>query len=223
MIGIGAVEVGHDGRMTIVRSIDRFMATHQWNHNSHYHRWIRRQLPSTRSRALDVGCGTGDLARLLARRVGVVEGIDVDPAMIDAARRVGTPPGCTFTLGSLHDLPPGRRYDAITAVAVLHHMPFADALGRLVDMLVPDGTLLVVGCYRETSAVDRAVSLAAVPTNVAMGLYKGRAQPPLSMTAPTASPAMTLPEIRRVAGELLPGYRLRRALFWRYLLRYTAP
>lgn len=208
--------------MTIVRRIDRFMAAHAWSHNAHYHPWIMRRLPATMSGALDVGCGTGDLARLLARRAAVVEGIDVEPAVIDAARRVGAPPGCTFTVAALDDLPPGRRYDAITAVAVLHHVPFADALRRLVGMLDPGGTLLVVGCYRMAGAVDRAVGLAAVPTNMAMGLYKGSARPPLSMAAPTASATMTLPEIRGVADALLPGHRLRRALFWRYLLRYTA-
>lgn len=206
----------------LVASIDRFMATHAWSHNAHYHRWIMAQLPPTPARALDVGCGTGDLVRLLARRSTRVEGIDADPTVIDTARRTGAPPGCTFSVASIDDLAPGPRYDAITAVAVLHHVPFAAAVRRLVEVLAPGGTLVVVGCYREASAADRAVSLAAVPANMAMGLVKGHERPPPSMTAPVASPTMTLPEIRRVADELLPGHRLRRGLFWRYLLRYTA-
>lgn len=207
----------------LVATIDRFMATHAWSHNAHYHRWILAQLPSTLSSALDVGCGTGDLARLLAGRSTRVEGIDADPAMIDVARRTGAPPGCTFTATTIEDLPPGPRYDAITAVAVLHHVPFAAAVRRLVGALAPGGTLVVVGCYREAGAVDGAVHLAAVPANVAMGLVKGRSQPPQSMTAPVAAPTMTLAEIRSVADELLPGHRLRRGLFWRYLLRWSAP
>jgi hypothetical protein len=34
---------------------------------------------------------------------------------------------------------------------------------------------------------------------------------------------MTLAAIRETAERVLPGFHLRRGLFWRYLLRYTAP
>jgi hypothetical protein len=43
------------------------------------------------------------------------------------------------------------------------------------------------------------------------------------MSAPVAAPATTLPEIRQTALRVLPGARVRRRLFWRYSLRYTAP
>ena len=145
------------------------MATHAWSHNAHYHRWIMRQLPQTMTRALDVGCGTGDLVRALAQRAAMVDGIDIDAEMINQAR-LSSPLSerTSFTVASLLDLPARERYDVITAVAVLHHMPFQDALRGLAATLAPGGTLLVVGCYREGSVTDRAVSMAAVPANVAM-------------------------------------------------------
>jgi 2-polyprenyl-3-methyl-5-hydroxy-6-metoxy-1,4-benzoquinol methylase len=211
----------------LVARVDRFMATHSWSHNEWYHPWILRQLPRTMSRALDVGCGTGDLVRVLARRSATVEGIDIDPTVLGLARQASSLSERTsFSLASVLDLPARQRYDAITAVAVLHHVPLADALRRLADALVPGGTLLIVGCYREESAGDRALSLAAVPANMAIGLYKSRGRkvaPPLSMSAPTAPATETLSVIRDVAHDLLPGFSLRRGLFWRYLLRYTAP
>ena len=52
----------------LVTRINRFNAAHAWNHNDFYRRWILRQLPRTIPRALDVGCGAGDLARVLAER-----------------------------------------------------------------------------------------------------------------------------------------------------------
>jgi SAM-dependent methyltransferase len=136
-------------------------------------------------RALDVGCGTGDLVRTLGRRTATVDGIDCDPTMIAQARHSAPPSErTTFTLASL------------------------------------------VGCYKEDSLSDRALSLAAVPANLAVGLYKSRGHrvpPPSSMRAPSAPATMTLTAIRETAERVLPGFHLRRALFWRYLLRYTAP
>jgi 2-polyprenyl-3-methyl-5-hydroxy-6-metoxy-1,4-benzoquinol methylase len=210
----------------LVTRINRFNAAHAWNHNDFYHRWILRRLPRTITRALDVGCGTGDLARTLAGRATQVEGIDTDSTMIDHARRLSPPSRhLSFRVASLLDLPPGRRYDVITAVAVVHHTPFAEAIRRLAAVLSPGGTLFIVGCYREESLSDLAVSLVAIPANMAIGLHRSRSRqaPPLSMSAPIAPANMTLAAIRDAAGNLLPGFRLRRGLFWRYLLRYTAP
>jgi hypothetical protein len=58
-----------------------------------------------------------------------------------------------------------------------------------------------------------------------MGLARsrGRAGARVAMSAPVAAPATTLPEIRQAALRVLPGARVRRRLFWRYSLRYTAP
>jgi 2-polyprenyl-3-methyl-5-hydroxy-6-metoxy-1,4-benzoquinol methylase len=212
---------------TATTRIDRFMARRPWSHNQHYHRWLLRQLPDSISRALDVECGTGELARLLARRAGHVDAIDTDSAMVDQARRTtrGETP-VRFSLGSVLDLTAQGRYDAITAVAVLHHVDLAAALHQMRAALAPGGTLLVVGCYREATLSDRALSLAAVPANIAVGLMKrptGTDTPPASMTAPTAAPSTTIADVRNIARGQLPGVRIHRALFWRYLLRYSAP
>ena len=49
-------------------------------------------------RALDVGCGTGALAYVLAEQVGEVVGVDESEAYIAAARE-HAPAGCTFVVG----------------------------------------------------------------------------------------------------------------------------
>lgn len=209
----------------LVARIDRFMADRGWSHNEFYHRWILRRLPSTMSRALDVGCGTGDLVRALARRAAHVDGIDRDADMIDQARRSSPAGGRTsFTVASLLDIPTSPRYDAVTAVAVLHHVPFAEAVRHLAALLAPGGTLLVVGCYQQERR-DRALDLIAVPANMVIGSYRRRRHrgAPASMTAPTAPATMPFSAVRATAQRMLPGCHLRRALFWRYLLHYTAP
>jgi hypothetical protein len=109
-------------------------------------------------------------------------------------------------------------------------MPF-EVVSQLRQALAPGGVLLILGCYRDASWSDYALGTAAVPLNLvarsvsAAGsrlAARGRAPGP-GTAAPVRPPAMTLLEIRREAGRLLPGCRIRRLLFWRYLLHYQAP
>jgi hypothetical protein len=92
-------------------------------------------------------------------------------------------------------------------------------------VLAPRGTLVIIGCYRPATAADAATGLLAVPANMLMGLAKSRGQAAarVAMSARTAAPSASLAEIRAAAARVLPGARIRRRLFWRYSLRYTAP
>lgn len=206
----------------IFRALELFHAAHPWDHNAHYHRWILRQLPSRFDRALDVGSGSGDLARLLASRAGAVHGIDVDPTIVARAREftdLAAP--VTFTVGdALNEIPPGP-YDVITCVATIHHLPFSDALTCFRKHLAPGGSLVVVGLARQQSRSDFLLDAIAIPSNVAMAWIKNkghRAPRPASMTAPTRPATMTFTDILRDAHYVLPGALMRRRVFWRYTL-----
>ncbi|MFG2289621.1 class I SAM-dependent methyltransferase [Streptomyces sp. NPDC048595] len=206
----------------VLRALDAFNAAHPWDHNAHYHRWILRQLPRRFDTALDVGCGSGDLVRLLATRADEVRGLDSDPAIISRAQRL-TPPGAavTFTLADALTGVPAGPYDVITCVATLHHLPCAEALAVLRRHLAPGGTLVVVGLSRAQTAGDHLLGAAASPLNAAVGWLKNkgrRAPRPASMTAPTRPAEMSFSDIVRAAHATLPGARLRRRLFWRYTL-----
>ncbi|GGX02729.1 class I SAM-dependent methyltransferase [Streptomyces lomondensis] len=206
----------------ILHALDRFHAARPWDHNAHFHPWILRQLPTRVGSALDVGCGSGDLARLLAARAGRVHGIDADPA-ITARARESTPPSApvTYTVADAPAGLPDHAYDAITCVAVLHHLPFTEALTAFRDRLAPGGTLVIVGVHRAQSPVDHLLALASVPLNIVMALLKNRgrrAARPVAMSARTRPADMTFSEIVREARAVLPGARLRRRLLWRYTL-----
>ncbi len=208
----------------LLHALDRFNAAHPWDHNAHYHRWILRQLPGRFDKALDIGSGSGDLARLLATRAKTVHGIDSDPAIVARAQEL-TPAAApvTFTAADALTGIPADSYDVITCVATIHHLPFTEALPHFRRHLAPGGTLVVVGLWRAQTPVDHLLGTTAIPLNAATGWIKnkGRTAPrPVSMTAPTRPPAMIFPDIVAATRHALPGARLRRRLFWRYTLTW---
>jgi 2-polyprenyl-3-methyl-5-hydroxy-6-metoxy-1,4-benzoquinol methylase len=211
----------------VLQRLDRFNAAYPWDHNARYHRWILRQLPRRFDRALDVGSGSGDLARLLARRAAAVKGIDSDPVITAQAQRL-TPAALPVTFAvadAISEFPAGS-YDVITCVATIHHLPFTEALTSFRRHLAPGGTLVIVGLSRTQTLADHLISTAAIPANAAMGWLKNKGRPslrPVSMTAPTRPADMTFDDILRETRDILPGARLRRRLFWRYTLVWNQP
>jgi SAM-dependent methyltransferase len=208
----------------VIARIDRFNAAHPWSHNDFYHRWLLRQLPRRLPRTIDIGCGTGNLVLAIAERADVAEGIDTDPAVIARARqRAEARPNAVFAVRDLMDIAADGQYTAVTAVASLHHMPLAEALSQMRALLAPGGRLVIIGCYALTPA-DHLVELAASPANMIMGLLKAAnaREARIAMSAPTAVPQHTLADVRQAAARVLPGARIRRRLFWRYTLTYTA-
>jgi SAM-dependent methyltransferase len=121
---------------------------------------------------------------------------------------------------------PAGRYDCVACLASLHHLPFT-TVAALRQALAPGGVLLVLGCYRQRTAADYAVALAAAPLNLAArlavaALERARGAAP-GPKPPIAPAAMTLRQVREEAARLLPGCTVRRLLFWRYLLVFRRP
>ncbi|MFI7452407.1 class I SAM-dependent methyltransferase [Nonomuraea sp. NPDC049714] len=186
-----------------------------FNHNDHYHRLLLRQVPPEAQRGLDVGCGTGLFARRLAARGLDVDAVDPSEEVIAAAPAID---GVRFVQADITAMPlPKGRYDFISCLASLHHMPFGTVSG-LREALAPGGVLAVLGCYRGSSWSDHLVSAAAVPVNAAARLALSGRPAASPVQAPVATASMTLDEVRSQAADLLPGAGIRRLLFWRYLL-----
>jgi SAM-dependent methyltransferase/DNA-binding MarR family transcriptional regulator len=95
----------------------------------------------------DLGCGTGELAALLARFVRRVVAVDAEANMLEAAR--GRLAGCSrveLRQGGLEALPVARaELDLACVVLVLHHLPEpASAFAELARVVRPGGRALVV-------------------------------------------------------------------------------
>lgn len=95
-------------------------------------------------RVLDAGCAKGKFSARLVAEGAEVTGVDVSPALIQAARRRQLP--AHFEVGSVTALPfPDASFDAAIIIEVLEHVPDLDAaLTELGRVLRPGGSLLVV-------------------------------------------------------------------------------
>jgi SAM-dependent methyltransferase len=106
---------------------------------------VRRARPHCRT-LLDVGCGTGEHARLLGEVHGFeVDGVDIDPAMLAIAR---TRSHGRFDVADMTDFHLGRCYDGVLnlfgAIASAVTVPrLRDTLACMRDHLAPSGVAIV--------------------------------------------------------------------------------
>ncbi|MEU8823848.1 class I SAM-dependent methyltransferase [Streptomyces sp. NPDC048636] len=204
------------------------MSRSYWNHNVHYHPLVLGAVPDGCGAALDVGCGDGLLVRELAARAATVTGVDRSAEMIRTAREAdppGTPPRVTYLEADFLDAARGRLpaggYDFISAVAVVHHLDFAETLRAMAGLLAPGGRLTVVGLATNRTPLDWIISGAGVPAAAILHRRHGGVRDPAGM--PVRMPAMSWGQVRREARRLLPGCRFRRHLLWRYSLLWDKP
>ncbi|TQL70296.1 methyltransferase family protein [Nocardioides albertanoniae] len=99
--------------------------------------------------ALEIGGGTGLLARALADDLGTVVVTDVSPGMVEAAARALDDPrydGWEARLYDIeHDPLPEDRFDLVMAQLALHHMGDVPAVvRRCAELLRPGGSVALV-------------------------------------------------------------------------------
>jgi SAM-dependent methyltransferase len=96
------------------------------------------------TRVLDAGCGTGRVAIELARRGFNVTGVDIDPTMLDSARRKA--PELRWVLADLATLALGEQFDAVVLAGnvMLFVGPGNEriVLGHVARQLGPGGVLV---------------------------------------------------------------------------------
>jgi SAM-dependent methyltransferase len=94
---------------------------------------------------LDAGCGTGRVARELARRGIEVVGVDADGSMVSTARRLS--PDLTWVVADLTELHLGRAFDVVVMAG---NVPIFAAEGS--------HEALVAGCARHVAEGGALIS-----------------------------------------------------------------
>jgi SAM-dependent methyltransferase len=163
---------------------------------------IARRIVETvgmRTRVLEIGCGTGALARAMARRGAIVTAVDGAPRMIDIAR--SRTPGhlaIDYRVGDLARLSP-RGFDVAIAIGPVRPLSLRDALVRMAAAVAPGGTLWWIGPFAARG----------------FSSWLSRAQSDHDLLA--------LAEIRHIAAQALPGAIVRRHLGARCSVRWSRP
>ncbi|MEU4690271.1 class I SAM-dependent methyltransferase [Actinoplanes sp. NPDC023714] len=106
-------------------------------------------------RALDLGCGTGDLAIALARLGFQVTGVDFSPTAVDQARAKAAAEGLTveFEVADATRLRLTKRFDSIFDSGLLHSLvrtgaDYPSYIGKLPLISAPGATLFVLAVSR---------------------------------------------------------------------------
>ncbi len=221
---------------TVREDFDRLADLSQedgWDHNAHYHAFLLRQLRPRCSEALEVGCGTGTFARLLAERCERVLAIDLSPRMVEVAKDHSKGlPNVEYAVADANSWEfPEERFDCLASITTLHHLPLAPTLRKMGRALRPGGTLLVLDLYRARSPADYLVGAAGFPASKALRLAKtgalsGRQLPELRRAWEEHGGTdvfSILAEVRDACDTELPGAKVRRHLLWRYSVVWRKP
>jgi SAM-dependent methyltransferase len=200
-----------------------------WNHNDHYHDFLLSHLPARIGSALDIGCGTGTFARLLAARANHVLAVDLSAEMLRLAReRSAHFPQIEYRQADVLTWAwPVNAFDCLASIATLHHLPLEHALPKMKAALKPGGTLLILDLRQIEGADDLFRTALAISLNAAYRLTSKRQMPdsPEKQAAWDAHgkddvyPRVS--DVKRLCAHVLPGAQVRKHLFWRYSLVWT--
>ncbi len=195
-----------------------------WDHNSHYGDFLLKHIPQDCESALEIGCGTGAFARLVAKRAGRVLALDLSPQMIQIAReRSQEYANIDFRVANVLEWKfPAGQFDCVASIATLHHLPMEEMLTKMKSALKANGTLLVLDLFQGEGLPDVLRSALAVLVSTTLKLIKtGRVRPSRAEREAWAEHGqrdsyLPLSQVRKICEDVLPGAQVRKHLLWRY-------
>jgi ubiquinone/menaquinone biosynthesis C-methylase UbiE len=195
-----------------------------WDHNAHYHEFLLSRIPEGCREILEIGCGTGEFSRLLARRAGRVLALDLSPQMIRIAEaRSKLYPNIEFVRGDVMSCQfADEQFDCVATLTTLHHLPFETVLKKIRKALQPGGVFVCLDLYQRSRLTDWLFDGVAYPVNLFLRLVKtGKLRAPREVREAydehgKTDTYLTLRQIEQVCARVLPGARVSRHLFWRY-------
>lgn len=111
-------------------------------------------LGESRGRVLDVGCGTGKIARSLVNHVDGIDAVDFSQEMIRVGKSLsnGDHPNLRWISGRVEDVQLYSPYCMVTAGASIHWMGWNVVFPKLEEVLTTDGYLVIINGDRPVGA-----------------------------------------------------------------------
>ena len=124
--------------------------------------WITERWSAAGKRVLDVGCGGGVLTESLAKAGAEAAGIDASAALVQIARAHAAEAGLAIDYQAVtaeaHALALPGRFDALTCMELLEHVPDpAGLLAACHTLLAPGGELFLSTINRTPAAFGSAI------------------------------------------------------------------
>ena len=179
----------------------------------------------------DIGCGTSEFTRLLAKQAQNVVAIDLSPNTIEIAQeRSREYTNIDFQVADIMQWEfPKEHFDAIVSIAALHHLPVEQLLPNLQAALVPGGKLVILDLLKYESIQDSLSDIIAVPLNWTLQRLRNSQ----IKRSPEALEAMrehlrtdeylTLSQVRKIYTNSLGEAKIKKHLFWRYSIVWEKP
>ncbi len=187
-----------------------------WNHNVAYYDWIKNTTIGCKD-ILDVGCGDGSLVRYLDDEKRMLVGIDVDEECIKRASNESGSDNVQFICNRFETYNFEKMFDAVIFVASIHHMDITVALSKASSILKPGGMILIVGLAKPSSFFDWVVeAFHVIPCAIVSKIR--HMQSSEENNIPVSYHFQEMNEIRTAANILLPSFKIKYGLFYRYLL-----
>jgi SAM-dependent methyltransferase len=103
-------------------------------------------VPENSKRILDVGCGTGFVARHLVAFIKRIDAVDISDEMIAVGKNLpnGNHPNLNWHIGKAEETFPEPPYGLITAGQSLHWMDWETIMPRFANAIVPEGFLAIL-------------------------------------------------------------------------------
>ena len=196
-----------------------------------YSEFLLGRVPAGCGRVLEIGCGLGTFARLVARRAVSVTAVDVSREMLRVAgERSRSHPNLQFVLGDFLrlDLPP-ETYDCVVTTTTLHHLPQDEALGKMKSLLRPGGVLIVHDLLDTSGFFDAALNFVRLPVSCAArfrrtGRFRQRREVRAAWDEHGRHETYLKPaDVSAMRDEHFPGALVRLHLLWRYTIVWRKP
>lgn len=197
-----------------------------WTANNHYHTFLLKHVPQNCENAIEIGCGTGAFARLLANRCKRVVALDLSSEMIRVARaRSSEFDNLEFQVADAMTWDfPQSHFDFVCSIATLHHLQQRALFVKMKDALTPGGVLVVLDLVESSGLAERMLDVIGLGVSGGLRLiHNGRLKPPAEVRKAWEQHGKhdsysTVSQMRILANALLPGAVITRHLLWRYSL-----